>query len=121
MESFEKFEFLWKEDPHDKVKEFLGKDPDLDEFEARIKKYYQISEEAERLPELFHLGCLQLNAGPVVAAIKNEAAEWKQVFGTAMNEKIKGDVQALVHYMDETSSRLHRDVGSRHVLWGVVA
>eukprot|EP00762_Andalucia_godoyi_P004467 ANDGO_08124.mRNA.1 Dynein gamma chain len=107
---FARFNLLWNMNRADYVKAFMAKNPSLEDFESELKKFNNFKLEAERFQEFYVIGPITLDLSPLCATIKNESLAWKQAIGGILSERIKGDVQQLILYMDDTTQKLSRNV-----------
>ena len=51
LQTFMKYEWLWKEDMSAAYRAFMDKNPTLEDFESELKTYVNVNTEITRIPE----------------------------------------------------------------------
>ncbi|TPX43177.1 hypothetical protein SeLEV6574_g05202 [Synchytrium endobioticum] len=109
-EQFTKFDFLWKEDKVETVKNFLAGNPTIGDFENEINRYEYVEKEIAEIPASTQIGFLLVSAEPLKTALFSEIKEWKQSYGANLNRKVKSDMESLIEYMADKTVRLSRKI-----------
>ncbi|XP_075060558.1 dynein axonemal heavy chain 8 [Mixophyes fleayi] len=87
LQSFQKYDVLWKEDKESKVTQFMSKDPSLSEIKREILHYDKYEQEIEGLEPTLRLGCIEINIAPLKFALATEAKSWKKLLCRKLNKK----------------------------------
>jgi len=110
VEMFDRYQYLWKLSRSEELEKFLARNPNIDDYEREIEKYERATKELETLPLFRIVGSLSLGTQSIVEALKREISEWKQAYGSKLNELTKGNMKKLVDSMEEKFLSLTRKV-----------
>ena len=77
METFNRYDFLWKANLQKAYDQFMQTNPTLEMFEAELKKYMAIETEVNAIAGIHNIGALSLDTQPLKSSLKSEAASWR--------------------------------------------
>jgi len=92
LTTFQKYDWLWKDDKEGAYKAFLAKhndNPNLDDFEAELVKYMKIEHEIEQIPLMSVIGALSLNTNNLKLQLKNESRAWQFTYASKLHSQAK--------------------------------
>lgn len=75
---FQKFEWLYKENVQDSIKNFAKKNPTLQDYEDMLKKFSIVEEEIEKVVEAYKIGAMELKTANIRTGLQTWAKDWKQ-------------------------------------------
>jgi dynein heavy chain len=110
INTFSKYDFLWKQDMQDEYKKFMSLNPSLEAFEAELKKYMAIEKEIAQIPPVHNIGALSLETAPMKLSLKQEAGAWKAQFAENLHNQGNQDLRDIFAYMKDASLKLSRKV-----------
>ena len=110
INTFGKYDFLWKQDMQDEYKKFMSLNPSLEAFEAELKKYMAIEKEIAQIPPVHNIGALSLETAPMKLSLKQEAGAWKAQFAENLHNQGNQDLRDIFAYMKDASLKLSRKV-----------
>ena len=71
------YNWLWKSDKDVTYKEFVGKNPSLDEYDTQLQSFGAVEKEVEHVKSIQIIGALSLNTMHLKAHLTNECKQWK--------------------------------------------
>eukprot|EP00966_Prymnesium_polylepis_P214723 4972392-Prymnesium_polylepis.1 len=77
LNTFAKYDYLWKDDKMKAYNAFMSNEPTLEDFETELKKYDMVQNEIQKIPEKHNIGALSLDTSPLKQALIKEARTWK--------------------------------------------
>jgi len=93
LASYNKYEWLWKENPTKSLQDFEKKIPSLQDYENALKKFTQVEEEEINLIDPAKIiGALELKTDQLVKSLKSYAREWKAKYAENLHKKAKEDL-----------------------------
>jgi len=103
---FEPFAFLWRSTMHQAYFEFAAQQPSLEDSEGQLRRLQGLQLELDALPSALAIGAaLSLDAAPVKAALRAEAAAWKVQFARQLHAAAE---QALRRLESDSKERIVR-------------
>nr|Q39575.1 RecName: Full=Dynein gamma chain, flagellar outer arm [Chlamydomonas reinhardtii]7KZM_C Chain C, Dynein gamma chain, flagellar outer arm [Chlamydomonas reinhardtii]7KZN_C Chain C, Dynein gamma chain, flagellar outer arm [Chlamydomonas reinhardtii]7KZO_C Chain C, Dynein gamma chain, flagellar outer arm [Chlamydomonas reinhardtii]8GLV_AD Chain AD, Dynein gamma chain, flagellar outer arm [Chlamydomonas reinhardtii]8GLV_AX Chain AX, Dynein gamma chain, flagellar outer arm [Chlamydomonas reinhar len=109
IRTFDKYDFLWKEDLQAAYDHFMRSNPTLEAFEAELKKYMAIETEVTMINGVNNIGALSLETHPLKNSLKAEAVSWKTQFAQNLHKQCSDDLK-LDNYIRDTNSKFHRKI-----------
>ena len=76
---FEKYNFIWEKNRETALKEFLENDPQVSEFEAKLKEFNTLSNEINSYPEFIESGAIAVETELLKSGIISEIKLWKVI------------------------------------------
>lgn len=120
--SFQRFEYLWKNDLQTTLHEFLEKnavvmedgskdDPELAKFDAEIARYKKIQEEIQALPVSATIGWLKVDAKPIKQALGTWVTKWIFLYTHYLQNKVTKSLEELYEFVTASDSVLDIRLG----------
>jgi dynein heavy chain len=110
LETFTKYNFLWQDDKAGAYKEFMAKDPTLEDFEQELKKYVTYEAEIAHIPARHSIGALSLETAPMKMALKDECQAWKSQYAENLHLQAKEELEEITQWIHDTTRFLKREV-----------
>jgi len=110
INTFSKYDFLWKQDMQSEYKRFMDKQPSLEAFEGELKKYMAIEKEIQQIPPVHNIGALSLETQPMKYSLKAEAGAWKAQFAKNLHNQGNKDLKDIFNYIRDATLKLNRKV-----------
>lgn len=108
--SFKKYEWLWMEQKDVSYENFLKKNPELQDFEKKLKSFVEIDEEISSLTPIHNIGALSLNTRNIKLQLKHENSQWKLKFSDNLHNQARRKMESLTEYFRSTMGKLNRKV-----------
>lgn len=108
--SFNKYEWLWMENKDAAYDGFLKKNPELQDFEKKLKSFVEIDEEISGLPPVYNIGALSLNTRNIKLQLKHENSQWKLKFSDNLHNQARRKMESLTEFFRSTMGKLNRKV-----------
>eukprot|EP00002_Diphylleia_rotans_P021973 TRINITY_DN428_c1_g1_i1.p1 TRINITY_DN428_c1_g1~~TRINITY_DN428_c1_g1_i1.p1 ORF type:complete len:4548 (+),score=958.95 TRINITY_DN428_c1_g1_i1:229-13872(+) len=110
LATFQKYEYLWRNDIQAAYAEFLNSNPSLDEFEGEMKKYLTEEQHISGIPPIQVIGAISLHTQSLKYSLKAEAASWKAQYAKSLHKQAQDNLTAIHKYISDTSLALKREV-----------
>ncbi|CAG9316033.1 unnamed protein product [Blepharisma stoltei] len=110
LESFQRFSWLWTQDPEKKLSEFNKKDPTLDDFEEKLKYFTSVEHDIETVEDVFQIGAMALKTKAIADGLKEYVHHWKAVFSKDLHKRAKSRLENILEYINQTKAKLQKDV-----------
>jgi hypothetical protein len=65
LDSFQKYDWLWKQKPDESLRRFNSKNPQLEDFEEKLKEFVHYEEEVAKIDDKHQIGALSLKTDNV--------------------------------------------------------
>jgi len=98
LDSFEKYDWLWKQKIDESLKRFNSKNPQLEDFEEKLKEFVHFQEQINKIDNYHQIGALSLKTENVKNGLKKWIEQWKEVFSKDLHKKAK---TLLEHLTDD--------------------
>jgi len=109
-DTFIKYKFIWEKDRDSDLKAFLAAEPQVSEFEAKLKEFNTLSTEVNSYPEYIAVGAIALVTETLKEGIVSEIKLWKVDFGQACNQRYRVEIEEIFHFIDDCYKKLQRSV-----------
>jgi len=96
LDSFEKYNWLWKQKIDEQLKRFNSKNPQLEDFESKLKEFQTFENEINDISGCHQIGALNLKSDSVKSGLKRWIEQWKNAFANDLHKKQKFSLEALV-------------------------
>eukprot|EP00698_Gefionella_okellyi_P008565 TRINITY_DN2129_c0_g1_i1.p1 TRINITY_DN2129_c0_g1~~TRINITY_DN2129_c0_g1_i1.p1 ORF type:complete len:4495 (+),score=1467.97 TRINITY_DN2129_c0_g1_i1:46-13530(+) len=106
LEIFKEYQYLWEGSRTEEMAKWNAGKHALDEYEQQIEKYDRVGKAIDAIVSYRVIGSLSLQTGSIKDALKKEATEWKQMYGTKLNQFTKAKMKKLLDFMDDTTNKL---------------
>jgi len=98
LESFEKFDWLWKKKIDDQLKKFNQTNPQLEDFEEKLKEFSGFEDDVEKILNHHQIGALSLKTENVKTGLKKWISMWKDAYSKDLHKRAK---TLLEHLTDD--------------------
>jgi len=98
LESFEKFDWLWKKKIDEMLKRFNSTNPQLEDFEEKLKEFSGFEEDVEKIYNHHQIGALSLKTENVKTGLKKWISMWKDAYSKDLHKRAK---TLLEHLTDD--------------------
>jgi dynein heavy chain len=110
LQSFIKYDWLWKDNADALYATFMKTSPELDDYERELMRFDEVEHEIDTLHQLHNVGALSLNTMNLKAQLKKECADWKIKFCSNLHKMASAQLLALADYMKSSSNKLQRPI-----------
>ncbi|OQS07437.1 dynein heavy chain [Thraustotheca clavata] len=110
LESFKQYEWLWMENKDVSYENFLKKNPELQDFERKLKSFVIIDEDITAIPANHNIGALCLNTRNIKLQLKHENAQWKLKYSDNLHNQARKKMESLTEYFRSMMGKLNRKV-----------
>ena len=112
ISTFDRFRFLWTEDAEAACKEFVKKDPNIDDCDKELLRYAEIEETINAVEPLHIIGALSYNTAPIKATLRALKNSWRNMFGECLHRWAAKQLSDHTDYFKSTLLKLNRDPDS---------
>lgn len=112
LATFQKYDWLWKDDKEQRYTAFISSKPSLAEFESELQYFMNIESEINQIPPVHNISALSLNTKNLKLQLRNECRQWKVQYSDRVNEQAKAALSELTQYIKTTTTKLGREVTS---------
>jgi dynein heavy chain len=77
LDSFERYNWLWKQKIDESLKRFNNKGPSLEDFENKLKEFVSFEDEINLIGNYHQIGALNLKSESVKLGLKKWIESWK--------------------------------------------
>jgi dynein heavy chain len=95
LDSFQKYDWLWKQKPDESLRRFNSKNPQLEDFEEKLKEFVHYEEEVAKIDDKHQIGALSLKTDNVKQGLNKWISQWKEVFSKDLHKKAKNLLEHL--------------------------
>ncbi|RHY37518.1 hypothetical protein DYB25_000117 [Aphanomyces astaci] len=110
LESFKQYEWLWMENKDMSYDTFLKKNPELQDFERKLKSFVIIDEDITAVASAHNIGALSLNTRNIKLQLKHENSQWKLKYSDNLHNQARKKMESLTEYFRSTMGKLNRKV-----------
>ena len=110
--SFQKYDYLWKQDLAETLQEFLAAnlsgdgDVPQEKFDVQISKYKALQEEIQAMPSGLSIGWIKINAQPLKHALLTWVNKWVNLYTNYLSNKVVSTMEDLYAFMNASSKVL---------------
>lgn len=95
LESFNKYSWLWKDKIDEKLKKFNLTNPQLEDFEEKLKEFSSFEEDILKISETHQIGALSLKTQGVKLGLKKWISNWKEAYARDLHKKAKTKMEEV--------------------------
>ncbi|GMH97336.1 hypothetical protein TrST_g8180 [Triparma strigata] len=106
LQTFKKYDWLWKDDKEHAYQKFISSNPKIEAFEAELQKFMAVEQEIEMIPPMHNIGALSLNTANLKLQLRNESRQWKVQYSNKVHEQARDSMYALFEYIRVTNAKL---------------
>jgi len=110
IERFKKYEFIWQKDRDDDLREFLKLNPQVTEFEAKVRFLAQLSIEVNEYPEQINVSITSILLEKLKIGFDAEIKIWKSYYGNACNQVYKTAINEILVFIEDAAKKLQREI-----------
>lgn len=110
LEGFTTYSWLWTRKPEDELKKFRMDNPDLDDFEDKLKDFDFKSAQIDEIQQTHQIGALSLKTEGVKAALHNYLGSWKHVFSKDIHKQAKNLLSNLADDIKQIRLKIDKEV-----------
>jgi len=112
LDGFKRFEWLWKSDADAIYKEFMKKDPSIDDYERELAKFAGVDDLITSVHLLHNIGALALNTSPIKGQLRALNSQWKTQYSDNLHKTACSQLMFLTEYFKSTLNKLNREPDS---------
>ena len=112
LESFQRFEWMWKDDADAIYKEFSRKNPTIDDYERELSKFAKVDDQITGVHLVHNIGALALNTSPIKGQLRQMNSQWKTQYSDNLHKTAATDLMNLTEYFKSTLNKLNREPDS---------
>lgn len=109
LETFQQFEFLFKEDKDDAYARFTASSPSLEDFENILQRYVGIQNQIAMIEDHREIESLLLVTHRVKSQLSKEAEQWKKVYASNFHMTAKEKLARFNGFITRCRMELDRD------------
>lgn len=110
LNSFVKYDWLWKSDKDAAYEKFAKKDPTLDSYETQLQYFLEIQKEVGCVSSVHVIGALSLNTMHLKTHLLEECNQWKIKYSDNLHSRAKSELEKMTEYTRMTMGKLARKV-----------
>lgn len=110
LDSFEKYDWLWKQKIEDSLKRFNSKNPQLEDFEEKLKEFVHFEDEIKKIDSYHQIGALNLKTENVKQGLMRWIEQWKEVFSKDLHKKAKTLLEHLTDDIKQIRLKIEKPV-----------
>lgn len=107
---FDKYNFIWEKKRETALAEFLENDPQVSEFEGKLKELISLSNEINSYPEFIEIGAIAVETELLKSGIISEIKLWKVFFGKQCNTKYRLMIEEVLTFIEDCYKKLQRPI-----------
>jgi len=112
LNTFDKFAWMWKSDADAIYKEFVKKDPNVDDYERELLKFSGVDDQITSVHLLHNIGALALNTAPIKGQLRQLNSQWKVQYSDNLHKTAYSQLSGLSEYFKSSLNRLNREPDS---------
>jgi dynein heavy chain len=113
LSTFSKFSWLWNTKMEEELKKFNGTNPQLEDYENKLKEFEGYAQEIDAIEPSHQLGALSLKTDHVKTALKDWIQQWKRRYSKdlykkahAMLESLNDDIKQIQLKIDKPATEV---------------
>lgn len=110
LQSFSKYDWLWKTDKDWQYEKFAHQNPGLEEYENQLSYFGKVQKDIENTSAIHIIGVLSLNTKRLKHQLGNECDNWKFKYSRSLHLQAKQDLEAITEYTRISMGKLARKV-----------
>lgn len=108
LESFEKFDWLWKRKIEDSLKKFNSTNPQLEDFEEKLKEFAAFEKEIQAMTDTHQIGALSLKTNNVKIGLKKWIESWKDAYAKDLHKRAKTLMERLTDQIKQIKLKIEK-------------
>ena len=118
---FEKFDWLWKRSSHEALKLFNKSNPQLENFEEKLKEFDGFLNQVQQIESSNQIGALSLKTDYVKQGLKRWIDSWKDAFSRDLHKKAKTLLENLTDEIKQIKLKIEKPAKDIDSLGGVMS
>ena len=110
LESFKKYDWLWKMDKDEAYDAFAKADPTLETYEAKLGYFGAIEKEIGSVSSIHIIGALSLNTKHLKTHFREDCHKWTLKYSEKLHTRAKRELDVMTEYNRVTMGKLCRKV-----------
>jgi dynein heavy chain, axonemal len=110
LESFERYNWLWRQKIDESLKRFNSKNPQLEDFEGKLKEFVSFEDEINLILNYHQIGALNLKSESVKNGLKRWIEMWKSAFSMDLHKKAKTHLEGLTDDIKQIRLKIEKPV-----------
>jgi len=110
LQTFKKYDWLWKDDKEIAYQKFMAGSPKIEDFEFELQKFMEVEKEIELIPPMHNIGALSLNTANLKLQLRNESRQWKVQYSNKVHESARDSMYELFEYIRVTNAKLSIEI-----------
>jgi dynein heavy chain len=110
LNSFTMYNWLWYDDKEKAYKVFMELEPNLDDFDKKLKSFGDIDDQVGAVNDIQNIGALSLRTVSIKAQLKSECDRWKVKFSDNLHVQAKEKLELLTEFIRMTNGKVSREV-----------
>jgi len=110
LEGFAAYSWLWTKKPEDDLKRFRSAEPELEDFEDKLRDFDSKNDKIEEIESTHQIGALQLKTKGVKDALSGYLNQWKLVFSKDIHKQAKNLLGNLADDIKQIRLKIDKEV-----------
>jgi dynein heavy chain len=110
LEGFAAYSWLWTKKPEDDLKAFRNENPDLEDFEEKLKDFDSKNDQIMEIQATHQIGALSLKTKGVKDALTKYLQQWKMVFSKDIHKQAKNLLSNLADDIKQIRLKIDKEV-----------
>lgn len=110
LNSFAQYNWLWHDDKDAAYNNFVATQPNLDDFELKLRSFGDIDGEISATNDIQNIGALSLRTVSIKAQLRSECNRWKIKFSDNLHSQAKHKLEHLTEFIRMTNGKVIREV-----------
>lgn len=110
LDSFERYNWLWRQKIDESLKRFNSKNPQLEDFEGKLKEFVHFEDEINLILNYHQIGALNLKSESVKLGLKRWIEMWKSAFSKDLHKKAKTHLESLTDDIKQIRLKIEKPV-----------
>lgn len=110
LDSFERYNWLWKQRIDESLKRFNQKNPQLEDFETKLKEFVHFEDEINKISNSHQIGALSLKSESVKQGLKKWIEMWKSAFSKDLHKKAKTQLEHMTDDIKQIRLKIEKPV-----------
>lgn len=121
LESFEKFDWLWKKKIDEALKKFNASNPQLEDFEEKLKEFSNFENDVDKIQVHHQIGALSLKTENVKTGLKKWISMWKDAYSKDLHKRAKTLLEHLTDDIKQIKLKIEKPAKDIDTLGNVMS
>jgi dynein heavy chain len=108
LQGFEDYSWLWTKKIDEALKHFNSKQPELEDFEAKLSKFVEDENEILKIHDTHQIGALSLKTSNVKGGLKRWIESWKDSFAKDLHKRAKSRMEQLTDMIKQIKLKIDK-------------